>query len=92
MSKIFIRERHRIGTGTGQPRFRVVAVYESELRFDVPHLRRTELEQIAAATGAEIVYLTRDEQTGEPAQPHGGGQGTGQGGGRHHRRQLEGQD
>jgi hypothetical protein len=88
VSKIFVRERRRAGTGTGQPRFRVVAVYQSELRFDVPHLRRTELEQIAAAAGAEIVYLTRGEQPGESAHPHGGGQG----GRRHHRRQVDRQD
>ncbi len=78
MSKIFVRERQQVGTGAGQPRFRVVAVFQSELRFDVPHLRRTELEQIAAATGSEIVYLGRGEGNGEPER--------GRGGGRRHRR------
>jgi hypothetical protein len=78
MSKIFVRERQHVGTGAGQPRFRVVAVFQSDLRLDVPHLRRAELEQIATATGAEIVYLGRGEQAGEPER--------GQGGGRRHRR------
>ena len=65
MSKIFVRERQKVGTGAGQPRFRVVAAFEADLKVYVPHLRRAELEQIAKETGAEVVYLTRGEQTGQ---------------------------
>ncbi len=80
MSKIFVRERHQIGSGAGQPRFRVVATSEIDLKVYVPHLRRAELEQLATATGAEVVYLTRGEQAGEPQH--------GQGRGRRHRHQA----
>ncbi len=84
MSKIFVRERRNFGEGAGQPRFRVVAALETDLRVFVPHLRRTELEQLAASAGAEIIYLTRGDQAGEPAHGRGGGQG------RRHRRQEMG--
>ncbi len=73
MSKIFVRERRQIGAGSGQPRFRIIASEGLELRVYVPHMRRAELEQLAAATGVEVVYLTRGEQEGEPA--HGRGEG-----------------
>ena len=81
MSKIFVRERQMIGAGAGQPRFRVVAAFETDLKVYVPHLRRAELEQIATTTGAEIVYLTRGEQTGQPE--------THRVGGRRHRPQMQ---
>lgn len=73
MSKLFVRERRQIGSGSGQPRFRIIASEGLEMRVYVPHMRRVELEQLAAAAGAEIVYLTRGEQEGEPA--HGRGEG-----------------
>ncbi len=84
MSKLFVRERHQIGAGAGQPRFRIVATAGLDLRVYVPHMRRQELEQLAAATGAEVVYLSRGEQAGEPE--HGRGQGRR----RHH--QMHGED
>jgi hypothetical protein len=73
MSKIFARERQQVGQGAGQPRFRIVASEGLDMRVYVPHMRRMELEELAAATGAEIVYLTRGEQEGAPV--HGGGKG-----------------
>jgi hypothetical protein len=73
MSKIFVRERRQIGTGSGQPRFRIIASEGLDMRVYVPHMRRGELEQLAAAAGAEIVYLTRGEQEGEPARGRGEG-------------------
>ena len=73
MSKIFVRERRQIGAGAGQPRFRIVASEGLDMRVYVPHMRRVELEQLAAAVAAEIVYLARGEQEGEPV--HGRGQG-----------------
>ncbi len=73
MSKIFVRERRQIGPGAGQPRFRIVASEGLDMRVYVPHMRRVELEELATATGAEIVYLARGEQEGMP--PHGRGEG-----------------
>jgi len=73
MSKIFVRERRQIGAGAGQPRFRIVASEGLDMRVYVPHMRRVELEELAAATGAEILYLARGDQEGEPE--HGRGQG-----------------
>jgi len=73
MSKIYVRERRQIGAGAGQPRFRIVASEGLDMRVYVPHMRRVELEQLAAATDAEIVYLPRGDQEGEPE--HGRGQG-----------------
>ncbi len=90
MSKIFVRERSQVGAGAGQPRFRVVAAFEANLKVYVPHLRRDELEQLAAETGAQIVYLKRGAQEGEAQTGHpggtGAGTGTGTGGGQGHGR------
>ncbi len=81
MSKIFVRERSKIGVGAGQPRFRIVAAFEADLKVYVPHLRRDELEQLAAETGAQVVYLKRGAQEGEPQAGQGAGTATGTGGG-----------
>jgi hypothetical protein len=78
MSKIFVRERRQVGPGAGQPRFRIVASEGLDMRVYVPHMRRLELEQLSAVTGAEIVYLPRGEQEGD------GQAGQGQGGGHRH--------
>jgi hypothetical protein len=67
MSKIFVRERRHIGEGAGQPRFAIVAVQGDDLRFSKPFVRRAELEKIAEATGAELVYLPRGEHGTEGA-------------------------
>jgi hypothetical protein len=84
MSKLFVRERRQYGPGTGQPRFRIVASEGLDLRVYVPHMRRMELEQLAAAVGCEIVYLPRGEQelASEQREP-GQGRGDGRGQGRH---------
>ncbi len=81
MSKIFVRERRDAGPGTGRPRFVIVAVQGSDLKVFQPRIRRRELEALAAAVGAEIVYLPRGEQSGEP-----GGEG---GRGRRRRREQD---
>jgi len=73
MGKIFVRERRQIGAGAGQPRFRIIASEGLDMRVYVPHMRRVELEQLAAAAGAEIVHLARGDQEGEPAQGRGEG-------------------
>ncbi|MDO8840804.1 hypothetical protein [Methanocalculus sp.] len=60
--KIYVRERQKVGTGVKQPRFRVVAVVTDagdtkQVKVEGTHFRKTELEQIAADTGAVIIYL-----------------------------------
>jgi hypothetical protein len=57
MSKIFVRERRKIGEGEKKPRFRVVGVSGGDLKIYVKHMRKNELKQIATDTGADIVYL-----------------------------------
>ncbi len=75
MAKIFVRERTRVGQGEGQPRFAVVGVHGSDLKFFQLHVRKSELDAIAQAVGAEVVMLPRG--TGKDA-------GTGSGGGKRH--------
>ena len=53
-----------------QPRFRVVAVTGTELHIRATHLRKTELEQIAADVGADVVYL---EPVPDELKKQGGG-------------------
>jgi hypothetical protein len=91
MGKIFVRERRQVGEGEREPRFRLVAALETDLRVYAPHMRRAELEQIAAASGAEIVYLPagdgrmdRQGRAGrDTAQDQGHGSGQGRGRRRH---------
>ena len=59
--KIFYRERRKVGEGEKKPRFKLVAVADCELSFYSEHLRKKELEQIAAAVGAELVLLDVSE-------------------------------
>jgi len=61
--KIFYRERRKIGKGDEKPRYAVAAVYGIELAFVSEHFRKSELEEIAAATGAELVLLANDRKT-----------------------------
>jgi len=75
MSKIFVRERQHVGQGAGRPRFAVVAVEGNDLKIYIPHIRKIELEQLAEAVGAEVVYLPRGEKAGEQEQPEGGRRG-----------------
>lgn len=83
MTKIFVRERRHVGEGAGQPRFAIVAVQgEDHLHFTKPFVRRAELEKIAEATGAEIVYLPRGEHATE-------GEATGRKGRQHRRARSE---
>jgi hypothetical protein len=73
MSKIFVRERRHIGQGAGRPRFAIVAVEGADLKVYAPHIRKTELENLAVAVGAEIVYLPRGEKaSGEEGQEEAG--------------------
>lgn len=55
--KIFYRERNKIGVKERKPRFKLVAVAGVDISFYGDHLRKKELEEIAAAVGAELVLL-----------------------------------
>ena len=77
MAKIFVRERNRVGKGEGLPRFAVVGVQGSDLKFFQLHVRKSELDVIAQAAGAEVVMLPRG--TGKDV-------GDGSGGGKRERR------
>jgi hypothetical protein len=55
---IFIRERRKVEEGEKKPRFRVVAVSGGDLTFYASHLRRQEVDQIAAAVGGQVVVLS----------------------------------
>ena len=71
MGKIFVRERQNVGKGAGRPRFAVVAVEGIDLKVYTQHIRKIELETLAEAVGAEVVYLPRGENAGD--QEHGEG-------------------
>jgi hypothetical protein len=77
MAKIFVRERTRIGKGEGKPRFAIVGVEGSDLKFFQLHIRKSELDAIAQSIGAEVVELPRG--TGEDI-------GKGSGGGKRQKR------
>jgi hypothetical protein len=55
--KIFYRERRKVGEKEKKPRFKLVAVAGVDMKFYSEHLRKRELEEIAAAMGAELVLL-----------------------------------
>jgi len=55
--KIFVRERRKIEKGEKKPRFRVVGVTGGDLKMYVHHIRKKELDQLAKAVGAEVVYM-----------------------------------
>jgi hypothetical protein len=62
-TKIFVRQRRKIEKGEKKPRFRVVGVSGSDVKMYARHIRKKELDQIKAASGAEIVWL--DAGTGK---------------------------
>jgi hypothetical protein len=83
MGKIFVRERRHAGKGAGRPRFAVVAVEGADLKIYAPHVRKAELDALAAAVTAEVVILPRGEkaaaeETAEE-QPRGRRRGWGRG-------------
>jgi hypothetical protein len=75
MAKIFVRIRHRVGKGTGRPRFAVVAVEGVDLTIYSRHIRRKELETLAQAVGAEVILLPGGEGPDDEMQGEGSGQG-----------------
>lgn len=60
--KMFYRERREVGEGDQVPRFNLVAVADVNLKIHVTHMRKSELEQIAEAVGAELVELKVPDQ------------------------------
>jgi hypothetical protein len=67
-TKIFVRERRKNQEGEKNPRFRVVGVSGGDVKIHLTHIRQQELDQIAAATGASVVYLTHSgDKTGKHA-------------------------
>jgi hypothetical protein len=62
MSRIFVRERTRIGKGDKKPRFALVAAEGVDLDIFTMHVRKSELDALAAAIGAELVFLPRGEK------------------------------
>jgi hypothetical protein len=65
---IFVRKRRKIEKGEKKPRFRVVGVSSGEIKLYVEHIRKKELDQISAATGAQVVYL----EAGQGSRDGGG--------------------
>jgi len=60
--KIFYREREKLEEGKKQPRFKLVAVADVNLKIYGKHVRRSELEQIAKAVDAELVLLSHGDK------------------------------
>jgi hypothetical protein len=60
--KVFFRERVNADEGDKMPRFNVVAVAGVDLKIHAKHLRKNELEQIAAAVGAELVEMAVEDK------------------------------
>jgi hypothetical protein len=56
-TKIFVRERRKIKKGEKKPRFRVVGVAGGDVKIYAQHIRKKELDQIAAESGAVMVML-----------------------------------
>jgi hypothetical protein len=63
MTKIYVRERMKTGSGAKQPKYRVVAVTGENkgLQISAAHFRRGEIERIAKDAGAEVVYLEPED-------------------------------
>ncbi len=62
---IFVRERRKVEKGEKKPRFRVVGVGGGDLKLYARHIRKKELEQIAAHTGAKVVTLDAGKGKGD---------------------------
>ena len=60
--KIFYRERRKVDEGERKPRYKVVAVADVDLKIYVKHIRKQELEQLAAQVGAELIELRVEGQ------------------------------
>jgi hypothetical protein len=78
MAKIFIRERRHVSEGDGRPRFAVVGVQGSDVKFFKTRVRKAEIDAIAESIGAEVVMLPHGGgEHGNDGQQEGGGHGRG---------------
>lgn len=57
VGKIFYRERLKVGEKEKKPRFKLVAVADVNIKFYAEHLKKRELEEIAASVGADLVLI-----------------------------------
>ena len=57
--KIFYRERRKVADGEKKPRFRVVAVFDCNLKVYSDHLRLSELEHMAEETQTQLIPLRK---------------------------------
>ena len=64
MAKIFIRERRHVGEGAGQPRFAVVSVQGSDVKFFKTRVRKAEIDAIRAGEGASLMTVALPENDG----------------------------
>jgi len=65
---IYVRERRKVEKGEKKPRFRIVGVSGGDLKIYVRHIRKQELEQVAAEAGARVVYLEAGKGGRDQAQ------------------------
>ena len=57
---IFYRERLKVGKEEKKPRFIVVAIAGIDMKVYGQHLRKKELELIASAVGAKLVFMKNE--------------------------------
>jgi hypothetical protein len=57
MAKIFVRERGNVREGEGRPRFAVVGVEGTDMKFFKTHLRKGELDKIAEIAGQVFAII-----------------------------------
>jgi hypothetical protein len=60
--KIFYRERTKVGEDKKQPRFKLIAVADVNLKVYGKHLRKSELDEIAKTVGADLVLLPKGDK------------------------------
>ncbi|HHV16493.1 MAG TPA: hypothetical protein GXX58_07975 [Gelria sp.] len=61
-AKIFVRERRKVSEGEKKPRYSIVGVAGTDLKIYAKHIRKAEIDQIAATLGAEIVFLNAGKE------------------------------
>jgi len=77
MSRIFVRERTRVGKGDKKPRFILVAAEGVDLDIFTLLVRKSELDALATAIGAEVVFLPRGEKKAQAEAEPAGEEGKG---------------
>ncbi len=62
-AKIFYRQRLKSRRGQQNPRFRVIAASDVDLKIFADHFRKKELQQLAKETKAKLVELKPDKNS-----------------------------